>query len=69
MIQYRHPTSVSDRQTLMTDNYDPQPYNKEQKTSFYSFDYRKACYSVPHDWLIKSLEIHKFPVKLINFYS
>ena len=32
-------------------------------------DYRKAFDSVPHDWLLKSLEIHKFPVKLTNFYS
>ena len=32
-------------------------------------DYRKAFDSIPHDWLQKSLEIHKFPEKIVNFFS
>ena len=32
-------------------------------------DYRKAFDSVPHDWLRRSLQIHKFPEKLINFFA
>jgi len=32
-------------------------------------DYRKAFDSIPHDWLIKSLEIHKFPQKIIDFFT
>eukprot|EP00111_Clytia_hemisphaerica_P007385 TCONS_00021477-protein len=32
-------------------------------------DYRKAFDSVPHDWLKRSLQIHKFPEKLINFFT
>ena len=32
-------------------------------------DYRKAFDSIPHDWLEKSLKIHKFPPKITNFIS
>ena len=32
-------------------------------------DYRKAFDSIPHDWLIKSLEIHGFGDVLINFFK
>ena len=32
-------------------------------------DYRKAFDSVPHDWLKRSLEMHQFPQKLINFFT
>ena len=32
-------------------------------------DYRKAYDSIPHDWLKKSLEVHKFPQKIINFFT
>ncbi|XP_066928963.1 uncharacterized protein [Clytia hemisphaerica] len=32
-------------------------------------DYRKAFDSVPHGWLKRSLQIHKFPEKLINFFT
>ena len=30
-------------------------------------DYKKAYDSVPHDWIIESLKIHKFDNKIINF--
>ena len=30
-------------------------------------DYRKAFDSIPHDWLEKSLKIHKFPPKITHF--
>ena len=29
-------------------------------------DYQKAFYSVPHEWLMKSLELAKVPIKIIN---
>ena len=32
-------------------------------------DYRKAFDSIPHDWLKKSLEIHRFPKKVTNFFA
>ena len=55
---------------LLTDNMilDHAKKNKRHLSTAW-IDYRKAFDSVPHDWLLKSLEIHKFPVKLTNFYS
>ena len=32
-------------------------------------DYKKAFDSIPHDWLIKSLEIHKFNDVIVNFFK
>ena len=32
-------------------------------------DYKKTFDSIPHDWLIKSLEIHGFDDVLINFFK
>ena len=29
-------------------------------------DYQKAFDSVPHEWLMKSLELAKVPIKIIN---
>ena len=65
---------VSDKQRtidqLLTDNMilDHAKQNKRHLSTAW-IDYRKAFDSVPHDWLQKSLEIHKFPAKITNFFS
>ena len=42
---------------------------KQRNLSVAWIDYRKAFDSVPHDWIIDSLKIHKFDEKIINFFS
>ena len=41
--------------------------NRQKNLSVAWIDYRKAYDSIPHDWLIKSLEIHKFDQTIIAF--
>ena len=40
---------------------------RQKNLSVAWIDYRKAYDSIPHDWLIKSLEIHKFDQTIIAF--
>ena len=41
--------------------------HRQKNLSVAWIDYRKAYDSIPHDWLIKSLEIHKFDQTIIAF--
>ena len=42
---------------------------KQKNLSTAWIDYKKAFDSIPHDWLIKSLEIHKFNDTIVNFFK
>ena len=42
---------------------------RNKNVSIAWIDYKKAFDSIPHDWLIKSLEIHGFDDVLINFFK
>ena len=46
---------------------DAKEKNKDLSVAW--IDYSKAFDSIPHDWLIKSLEIHKFDDITINFFK
>ena len=41
--------------------------SRQKNLSIAWIDYRKAYDSIPHEWLIKSLEMHKFDQSIINF--
>ena len=41
--------------------------NRQRNLSMAWIDYRKAFDSVPHDWILKSLELYKLSPVLINF--
>ena len=43
--------------------------NFAARSSNWCIDYKKAFDSVPHAWIIKSLQIHKVSPVLINFLS
>ena len=41
--------------------------SRQKNLSIAWIDYHKAYDSIPHEWLIKSLEMHKFDQSIINF--
>ena len=44
--------------------------NREKKNLSKRIDYRRKAFdSVPHDWIIDTLKIHKFDVTITNFFE
>ena len=41
--------------------------NKHKNISTAWIDYKKGYDSVPHDWIIDTLQIHKFDATITNF--